>query len=121
MTEFRKIKESEIANQRLRYAEKYPWAPEPAWPGVYVLLRDGSIKGMFGLQQKFMVEPMDADDPRTVRSLMDRADTLLMGVDYEFFVPNQNKQFQDFLESQEGLEGQEELPGKYYLIKRDRD
>ncbi len=115
---FHPIKPEEIEEARSKCAQDLPWAAEPQWDGVWIL-RDNGEMGFFGLQTRRIVEPLYGDSPRITRSLIDRADTLLIanGIrNWEFFVPDVNPKFQQTLERHYGLEGKRQLPGKYYFI-----
>ena len=115
---FHPIKAEEIEEARRKCCEQLPWAAEPKWDGVWVLKDHGQM-GFFGLQHHYIVEPLYGDSPRITRSLIDRADTLLIanGVqNWECFVPDLNPTFQQTLERHYGIEGQRQLPGKYYFI-----
>ncbi len=118
MTEFRLIKESEIEEARQLHLDIYPWAPEPNWKSTYVLIEEDSIKGFFDINMRYTVNNLYAADKITGIRMLDRADTLLMNMDYEFFVPDHNQTMQEFLKGRHGLEGKKELPGLLYQVKR---
>lgn len=118
MTQFRLIKDSEIEEARQLHLDVYPWAPEPNWSQTYVLVEEDEIKGFFDINMRYTVNNLYAKDKITGIRMLDRADTLLMNVDYEFFVPNHNENMQEFLEERHGLEGKKELEGLLYQVKR---
>ena len=120
MTQFRLIRIEEIDEARVLHKSVYPWAPEPNWPATYVLVESGEIKGFFDINIRYTVNNLYAKDKITGIRMLDRADTMLMNVDYEFFVPDHNENMQEFLEERHGLEGKRELEGKYYQVKRER-
>ena len=119
---FRPVKPDEIAELAKRFSERYPWAAEPAWTGVWVLEENGKIEGFVGFQQRLVVEPLFSESPRVTRSLIDRLDTLITANrirEYEFIVPDQNQPMQETLERHYGLKGEVEIPHKIFLVKRD--
>lgn len=117
---YRKVRAAEVPELWRKMKEKYPWAAEPAWEGVYVKTVGGQIRAMWGLQQKCQVEPLDADEPIDARdAIAGIAIALAMtGIkQFEFFVPNENERFQQAIEKHYGIEGHTEMPGKYYFVK----
>ncbi len=122
MVSFRRIKPEEIKQASDKFTEKYPWASQPNWLGVVVKVRDGEILGLYDLQLRATIGNLVNFDnsPVTVCELAAHADSQLLAYkEYEWIVPNQNESMQRFLEKRYGLEGEEEIPHKIYIMKRD--
>jgi len=122
MVSFRKIKPEEILQAALKFAQKYSWAASPNWESVYVKVRDGEILGLYDLQVRATIGNLVNFDnsPVTVCELAAHADSQLINYkEYEYIVPNQNESMQRFLEKHYGLVGEEEVPHKIYVMKRD--
>jgi hypothetical protein len=122
MVSYRRIKPEEIKQASDKFVEKYPWAAAPNWLGVVVKVKDGEILGLYDLQVRATIGNLVNFDnsPVTVCELAAHADSQLINhKEYEWIVPNQNESMQKFLEKHYGLEGEEEIPHKIYIIKRD--
>lgn len=119
------IKEEEISSEQAKYKEKYPWAAEPYWPGVLVVVDNttGQIVGRAEIQSRVLVGMLDADSPAAVHETIAAVDGWLAGRNvsqYEFIVPNGNERFQKAIEKHYGYAQQEVSPSKIFFVKRDK-
>lgn len=96
---------------------------EPDWLNVWVVRDREKLKGIFGMEERLIVEPcyMDAN----AHALMSftwidgfmRSEANRRGkLGYEFFVGNENARFQKLLDKQFPVNGREK-PGKFYFRK----
>ena len=121
MIQCRLIKPEELEEAKRVLKEQLPWVGEPAWGSVYVRLEDGVLTGFVGFQTRVVVEPLYAETPKAAHELIAWADGYLNQYpQYEFIVPDRNEKFQRVIENHYGIEGERELPGKIYFIKRDK-
>lgn len=98
---------------------------EPDWGNVWVV-RDGSVlKGIFGMENRLIVEPCYMAPHANGHAMMTmtwidgfiRAHAAQLGkTGYEFFVGNENDKFQALLDRHFPVNGREK-PGKFYFRK----
>lgn len=119
MTRVRKVRPEEVPVLREKFSAKWPWAAEPQWNGVFVLERDGIVRGFVGFQVRLLVEPLYAEDALTARDLIVWTDGRMGDNDYEFFVADENEPFGKAVEKHFGIEGHREVPGLTYQVKRE--
>ena len=118
----RLIKPEEVPAQKEKFFAKYPWAQEPQWKGVYVIVDDeGKISAMAELQIRALVATVDGDKPADVVEMCGAMDGLLFTLGhhvYEFQVPKKNKRFRNFIEKRYKLKPVAQLPHSLYLVRR---
>ena len=116
---YRRIHQDEIPMQREKFAAKYPWAPEPNWPTVWVRVKDGQVTGMVEVQQRILVATLDADDALAVRDMIVWIDgALSMYNSWECIVPEANVSFQRCVEKHFGITPMKH-PGVLYIVDRE--
>lgn len=100
-----------------------PGAPEPNWKNCRGIWYGDELAAVVGLQQVWRLEPLyvKGEDVLALVAAMTWADTSLreaLGAqEYEFFIANTRKPFQDFVERRLPVEPGEERPGKFYFRK----
>ena len=98
---------------------------EPDWPTIWVVKDGQEIKGIFGVEYRMVVEPCYMAPHSNGHAVMTmtwidgflRASAMQFGkTGYEFFVGDENAQFQALLDRHFPVNGKEKL-GKFYFRK----
>ena len=97
-------------------------APEPNWLMCMVMEQNGQVKGVAGLENVWRLEPLYLKEPDSVALLTLGAWMegwlTARGINaYEFFIGDDNKDFQNFVETRLSIEGGREKVGKWYFKK----
>ncbi len=125
---FRRIYLDEIETACAKLKAKYPDSALPDWRNVWVQVesvegcessKQEKIIALVEFEQRTCINTLDADSPVAARDIINWADGYLGDyAQYEFQVPNSNKQMQDALLRHVGLEGEVEPPHRIYIIRR---
>lgn len=98
---------------------------QPNWQALWAVLDGKELKGIFGMENRLVVEPCYMAEHANGHALgaFTWIDGFLRGeaarqgkISYEFFVGNENLKFQAFLEKHFPVNGREK-PGKFYFRK----
>lgn len=101
-------------------------AAEPDWINVWAVFDGVEMVGIFGMEQRIVVEPLYMRDGRYSQGIMSmswidgflRAHATALGRNgYEFFVGNDNEKFQHLVERHMPVSKGREKPGLYYFRK----
>lgn len=96
---------------------------EPHWPNIWVVKDGTELKGIFGMEERLVVEPCYMAEKANGHAMMTM--TWIDGfmrltaaqknkTGYEFFVGNENDKFQALLDRHFPVNGKEK-PGKFYF------
>lgn len=118
MIEIRPIHEDEI---EMAKAAAPADAPPQDWKNFWAVLDDGELAYVFNIQQRTVVEPMykvaKENHSRVGYGAMTWIDGFLRGKVpfYEFFIGDDNPDFQEFVEKNLPVKKGREKPGLYFF------
>lgn len=122
MIEIRPLRPDEIEQARKLLP---PNDAEPNWQILWAVLDGNEIKGIFGMENRLVVEPCYMKPEANGHAVMTftwidgflRGEAFRQGKSgYEFFVGNENAKFQELLARKFPVNGREK-PGKFYFRK----
>lgn len=118
MIEIRPLHEDEIGSASLLVPKG---SPDPDWKNCWAVFWKGKLEHIFSMENRLVVEPMyGSGHAMSAFAAMTWIDGFMRTqgkAGYEFFVGDENPQFQNFINEHLPVKSGREKTGKYYFRK----